>query len=156
MTKYFAGIDPSFTGTGLVIIDQLKSIVLQEVISTNSKDETSDRIQEILNRILNKLNEHNNLEKIYIEGLSYGSNGKAFSQLSGLYFFVLINLQNKFPLTEIKSIPPSTLKKFITGKGNSKKDLVLLNVYKKFGIEFNNSDLADSFSLAMLSYDTNT
>lgn len=149
----FIGIDPSFTGTGLVVIDQLKSVILQEVITSNSKSETTERIQKITNRILNKINEHNNLNGVYIEGISYGSTGKAFSQLSGLYYHTLIELENKFPSTVVKSIPPGTLKKFITGKGNAKKDLVLLNVYKKFGIEFDNSDLADAFGLAVMAYE---
>lgn len=153
---YFTGIDLSFTGTGLIILDNQKNVTFQEVITSNSKDETTERIQKITNRILNKLDEHNNLNGIYIEGISYGSTGKAFSQLSGLYYHTLIELENKFPSTTIKSIPPGTLKKFITGKGNAKKDLILLNVYKKFGIEFNNSDLADAFSLAMMAYEANT
>ena len=45
-------------------------------------------------------------------------------------------------------VPPGKLKKFVTGSGVAKKDLVLLNVYKRFGISCENDDEADAVSLA--------
>ncbi|MGD2073064.1 MAG: hypothetical protein PVG65_06210, partial [Candidatus Thorarchaeota archaeon] len=52
-------------------------------------------------------------------------------------------------------IAPSTLKKFVTGKGNCKKELILLKVYQKFEIEFDNHNLADAFSLAKMAFEEN-
>ena len=49
-----------------------------------------------------------------------------------------------------KIIAPTELKKFVTGKGQCKKDLILLNVFKKWGVEFDNSDLADAYGLARM------
>lgn len=45
-------------------------------------------------------------------------------------------------------IPPTTLKKFTTGKGNSKKEEMLLAVYKKWGHEVPTNDEADAVALA--------
>ncbi len=47
-----------------------------------------------------------------------------------------------------KIIAPGTLKKFVTGDGRAKKDLMLLKVYKKWGVEFSDDNLADAYGLA--------
>ncbi len=47
-----------------------------------------------------------------------------------------------------KVVAPGTLKKFVTGDGRAKKDLMLLKVYKKWGVEFDDDNLADAYSLA--------
>jgi Holliday junction resolvasome RuvABC endonuclease subunit len=47
-------------------------------------------------------------------------------------------------------IPPMTLKKYAAGKGNAKKQEVLLQIYKRWGIEFNDDNAADSYALARL------
>lgn len=48
------------------------------------------------------------------------------------------------------SIPPTALKKYVTGKGNVAKNLMLLGVYKTWDIEFNDDNLADSYALARM------
>jgi Holliday junction resolvasome RuvABC endonuclease subunit len=47
-------------------------------------------------------------------------------------------------------IPPMTLKKYATGKGTSKKQEMLLQIYKRWGIEFNDDNAADAYALARL------
>jgi Holliday junction resolvasome RuvABC endonuclease subunit len=47
-------------------------------------------------------------------------------------------------------IPPMTLKKYASGKGNSKKQEMLMQIYKRWGIEFNDDNAADSYALARL------
>jgi crossover junction endodeoxyribonuclease RuvC len=43
-----------------------------------------------------------------------------------------------------------TLKKYAAGKGNAKKQEMLLQIYKRWGIEFNDDNAADSYALARL------
>ena len=50
-------------------------------------------------------------------------------------------------------IPPMTLKKYTTGKGNAKKQEMLLHIYKHWGIEFDNDNAADAYSLGRLARD---
>lgn len=52
----------------------------------------------------------------------------------------------RFPL----KIPPMTLKKYASGKGNSKKQEMLLQIYKRWGIEFNDDNAADAYALARM------
>jgi crossover junction endodeoxyribonuclease RuvC len=47
-------------------------------------------------------------------------------------------------------VPPMTLKKYAAGKGNAKKQEMLLQIYKRWGIEFNDDNAADSYALARL------
>lgn len=53
----------------------------------------------------------------------------------------------KYPL----QVPPLTLKKYTTGKGQGvQKNQMLLQVYKKWGVEFDDDNAADSYALARL------
>lgn len=52
----------------------------------------------------------------------------------------------KYPL----KVPPMTLKKYAAGKGNAKKQEMLLQIYKRWGVEFNDDNAADSYALARL------
>lgn len=47
-------------------------------------------------------------------------------------------------------IPPMTLKKYAAGKGNAKKQEMLLQIYKRWGVEFNDDNAADAYALARL------
>lgn len=52
----------------------------------------------------------------------------------------------RYPL----KVPPMTLKKYASGKGNAKKQEMLLQIYKRWGVEFNDDNAADSYALARL------
>lgn len=47
-------------------------------------------------------------------------------------------------------IPPMTLKKYAAGKGTAKKQEMLLQIYKRWGVEFNDDNAADAYALARL------
>jgi Holliday junction resolvasome RuvABC endonuclease subunit len=47
-------------------------------------------------------------------------------------------------------VPPMTLKKYATGKGTSKKQEMLLQIYKRWGVEFNDDNAADAYALGRL------
>jgi Holliday junction resolvasome RuvABC endonuclease subunit len=47
-------------------------------------------------------------------------------------------------------VPPMTLKKYATGKGTAKKQEMLLQIFKRWGIEFNDDNAADAYALGRL------
>ena len=48
-------------------------------------------------------------------------------------------------------VPPTSLKKYVTGRGtNVQKNQMLLYTYKKWGVEFHDDNLCDSYGLARL------
>jgi crossover junction endodeoxyribonuclease RuvC len=60
------------------------------------------------------------------------------------YFYKL-----PFLMTPLQ-IPPMTLKKYATGKGTAKKQEMLLQMYKRWGVEFNDDNAADAYALGRL------
>lgn len=64
------------------------------------------------------------------------------------------NLNSVMPFAEELrrplQIPPMTLKKYATGKGTAKKQEMLMQMYKRWNVEFNDDNAADSYALARL------
>lgn len=54
------------------------------------------------------------------------------------------------PLATPLQIPPMTLKKYATGKGTSKKQEMLMQIFKRWQVEFNDDNAADAYALARL------
>ena len=142
------GIDQSLTGTGIVVLDSKKSMIFKKLIVTKPKDfdQEIERLIHIREEI-KKINKSFNIKLSVLEGFGFGARGDAIFQLAGLGYLI-----REYFYTEnipLKIVPPTTLKKFITGRGNCGKDLILLNVYKKWGVEFTDDNLADAYGLAM-------
>lgn len=159
----FIGIDPSLTGTGVVCLNEEGIVEDEQLIKTTPKQKIEDRLELINNTIIKLLNNkyqirytngyiYKNKVNIYMEGLSFGAKGNAITQLAGLHYLLRINLLKRIDL-KLEIIPPTTLKKFITGKGNSRKELMLLEVYKRWGVEYKNNNLCDAYSLARMALD---
>ena len=81
--------------------------------------------------------------KIAIEGYSFGSNTNTLTQIAELVGIVKYHVY----YNDYEVIPPTVIKKYITGKGNAKKDIVMMKIYKKWGREFGNNNEADAFGL---------
>lgn len=47
-------------------------------------------------------------------------------------------------------VPPTSLKKYVTGSGNAKKNVMLQQVYKRWNEEFTDDNKADAFALRQL------
>ncbi len=146
---YFIGIDASYTSTGLIVLDEDCKIIKQTTFKFNKKElDTEDRLHLVKEELVNYvLNMHKNHQiKVCIEGPSFHSKGRYVLQMGALNFFI----RYFFRIGGVcyKVLTPSELKKYVTGKGNSSKDLILLKVYKKWGVEFQDHNLADSYGLA--------
>ena len=147
--KYY-GIDPSLTGTGLCNEYEFHGEAI--CIKTSSKERTEDRFNHIIKTILSITKGTNgsvNKEIIFgIEGISFMSRGRGADKLTGLHWAIRLALYNQgFKYYEI---PPSAVKKFATGKGNAKKEQMLLTAYKNFGIEFQDNNICDGFFIAKI------
>lgn len=147
MDNFFAGLDPSLTGTGVIVIDQDKNILEQELISTSSKDDIEKRFGYIRKKLL-FIPKIVRLKSVYIEGLSYGSKGDAALQLGALHYIIRMMLYDK--KIDYKVIAPKTLKKFHTGFGNTKKKDIIQKVDETLGVRFDDHNIADAYGLARL------
>jgi Holliday junction resolvasome RuvABC endonuclease subunit len=145
----FVGMDPSYNGFGIVVVDKKGEIVEQKLLSSNTDDEAEDRILE-LEKEFKFIPNIYCLETVYIEGPSYSSQGAFVLQMGALHYYLRIFFRKKN--VEYKIIAPGTLKKYVAGegKGNAKKDLMLLKTFQKWGVAFEDNNLADAYGLARM------
>jgi crossover junction endodeoxyribonuclease RuvC len=143
----FVGIDPSITGTGIVVLDQDKCIIKQILVKTTTKDIIEERLVKIKNSLRFIPNIYR-LKSVYIEGPSYGSKGNAVLQMGSLHFLIRIFLYERN--VDFKVISPKTLKVFHCGNGNAKKNEVLFLVEKTLGVSFKDHNIADAYGLACM------
>lgn len=145
------GLDTSLTGTGIVLLTDRK-ITKQRLIKSKPVGDKPVhelvRIRTIVEEIEMIVSE--NLPTIaVIEGMAYmAKNTTALVQLSALNYMtraLLFDYNIPFVI-----VAPTTLKKFITGKGNAKKDIMLIETYKRYGITILDDNENDAHGLARI------
>lgn len=139
------GVDATLTGTGIVVLGDKGELVYTCRIDTRLKGVS--RLVEIRDTVARLIKNHKPA-LVCLEGYSFGSKGRALFQtgeLGGVLRVMFHELGAKWI-----EVSPSQLKKFATGSGNSKKEVVILNVYKRWGMEFESNDEADAFVLAQI------
>lgn len=152
MSKKILGIDPS-TRMGLVVLDYEpwqeggKTSFVRTLYQAEykSKHTGMQRLGDIGQRIIDLIGKYEP-DLVGLEGYSYGSKFNHESMYSIGTVIRYFMWQNEI---DYKEIPPSTLKKFVTGKGNAKKDLMMVNVYKNWGFDSANDNVVDAYALAM-------
>ncbi len=135
------GLDLSLTASGWAIYDGDSH--MSGVITSKLKD--PDRMLDIEEQIDCLLSSYA-IEQVIIEDFAYGARGKGLFQIAGLGWLIRCLLARNKQTYILVS--PSELKKFVTGKGNAPKDIMMLKCYKKFGIEFGDNNECDAYCLA--------
>ncbi|MFD1179650.1 hypothetical protein ACFQ3W_25585 [Paenibacillus puldeungensis] len=136
----FIGIDPS-TKTGLVILDRDGNIL--DTMEITAKGEDPARMADIIYKTINNLEQG---DLIAIEGFGFASQsgfllgGIGWGMRVGMY---LGNIQ-------YKEVAPAALKKFASGKGNTKKDELAVHIFKHWGFESKSDNIRDAFVLAQI------
>lgn len=144
----FVGLDPSINATGVVILDDCGNIVEQKTFSINNTDKVFEESLIQYEKEIKFIPNILNLGSVYIEGPAYQSAGQVILQMGAIHFFTRLYLYKH--KVNYKVIAPGTLKKFVTGKGNSKKDIMLLKTFKKWGVEFEDNNICDAYGLARM------
>ena len=142
----YVGMDPSINATALIVLDKDANIIEQKLFSIKS-----EKFEEGLLKYENEISfipKIMNLQSVYLEGPAYQATGKVILQMGALHYITRLFLFRNG--LNYKIIAPGTLKKFVTGTGRAKKDLMLLKVYKKWGVEFDDHNLSDAYGLARM------
>jgi crossover junction endodeoxyribonuclease RuvC len=126
-----AGIDQSLTGTGITIYNNSYKYYLLESFKEKSSSpsiEYTRRLMSIVRDIKEILIFHN-VDAVAIEGMSFGSKGRAIFELGGLSHMI----REMMLIESMKFIvsPPTVIKKYWTGKGNASKDVMIEEAYNK-------------------------
>ncbi len=135
------GIDPSLNNTAYCILGGSEPVIGKVAVGKRRGMERLFYIEGDIGALL--VAYHPDL--IVIEGYSYASTHQAHQagELGGILRRLFF--RECIPWVEVA---PPTLKKFVTGKGNADKNLVMLNVYKRWGVETGSDDEADAYGLA--------
>jgi len=144
------GLDLSLTNTGVCILSE-KEHVLRNIKSKPQGDTPVDellRIKGILSDIEDIITDGEyEIELVAIEGLAFmARNTTALVQLSALNYLtrnLLYEYNKPFVI-----VAPTSLKKFITGKGVAPKDTMMLEVYKRYNTSILDNNTCDAFALA--------
>jgi len=143
------GIDQSYSGFAITAIDNQGNYYTEVMKIDGTGVERLHKARAFLLGFVSRYI----VEAIAIEGYAFGSQmANMAGELGGMIRLALYdnyrfaNEASAFPLV----VPPTSLKKYITGKGRVDKNQILLNVYKKWGVEFNNDNAADSYGLARI------
>lgn len=138
------GIDLSLNATGVVFKDRAGNIECKET-NFDSSIAIQVKWKSTVDLIISYANDS---DIIVIEDYAFGAFGQSKSSLyeiGGIVRYEL--LKNGF---DYFAIPPTSLKKFVTGKGNAPKAVMLKEVYKRWHFDSDSDNIADAFSLVKL------
>lgn len=150
MSVTVLGIDPSLTNTGLCWGDgpdehMSESVKYKMPKSWNPRQlEYRIRRAEALTDLVKCNVDTWGPAVAMIESYSYASRngGEFLGEFGGLLRSRLLK-----DIGEVVEVAPTMVKKFATGKGNSKKEVIIGHVQKRWGVLFENSDEADAYVL---------
>lgn len=157
------GIDQSLTGFALSVVS-VDDPTLHRTWVYKSDRRGVSRLADIQWWLENKFDEldtsSNRIMDISMEAAIIASpSSLVLGELAGMvklscwrYFDGTMNSVIPFPehLRTPLLVPPTVVKKFAAGKGNAKKQEMLLQIYKRYGLEFNNDNAADAYALARI------
>lgn len=140
--KVVAGIDQSYTGFGYCVdgLSKKKGFPLTKFVHPI---ERLVYIHEWTTRWLE--DEVMPVDLVVMEGYANAAKfgRESAGELGGVVKMAIHDVTSQYPLI----VPPTSLKKFVTGKGNAKKNEMLLGVYKRWGVEFGDDNQADAYAL---------
>jgi crossover junction endodeoxyribonuclease RuvC len=150
----YIGIDPS-TKTGIVVLNESGEVEYQTELSSKEKNDP-ERFMDLAKKIFIRIDSSlDNGEEyaICIEGFSYGSSGRGVSTQYGIGWLIRAELiRNGYTYTEVS---PSAVKKFATGKGNEKKENMILPIFQRWGFEHPSDNVRDAYVLAKIAQGMN-
>lgn len=142
------GLDLSLTSTGFAVWHCKEAIAPTcDIIDTEGITGLA-RMDHILARVCSLLGKEDEQTLYVIEDFSFASKGAALFQIAGLGYLIryyFYKQQLPFIL-----VPPTVLKKFVTGVGNADKSVILKEVYKRWGADLNDDNMADAYGLARI------
>jgi Holliday junction resolvasome RuvABC endonuclease subunit len=156
------GIDQSLTGFALTALNVSAPDQYQTWVYKSDKKGVA-RLADIRWWLMDKFDEiakNGDIENVAMEGTVLASQAAlVLGELAATvklacwdYFDSNVNRYVPYPdhMRVPLQIAPMTLKKYAAGKGNAKKQEMLMQIYKRWGIEFNDDNAADSYALARL------
>lgn len=148
------GLDLSLVKSGIAIIKDNGTVLYSGLIKSKPSGDKplheTKRIIKIVEDVFEKIDEilpKEDPDLVVIEGLAFMAKGTSLVQLSGLNYIaraILTELEWPFMIVQA-----TTLKKFITQKGNAEKDLMMMAIFKDYGFESQDNNQGDAYGLSI-------
>jgi Holliday junction resolvasome RuvABC endonuclease subunit len=146
------GIDPSYSGYGIVQLSEHDNCLVERLQFTPKKTGTgAARLDTIFRELTEKfwaIGVAYTVEAVALEG--YAMHAKfgreKAGELGGLTKIAIAHELGMEPLI----VPPTSLKRFVTGSGGASKDDMRAAVEEKWGERFSSHDIADAYGLAQM------
>jgi len=140
--EVYIGIDQSYSGFAITALNDTG----YRTTVYKSDKRGIERLRDIQAHMLEIIVNYTILD-VAMEGYAFGSQmANMLGELGGMVKLTLLDF-GIYPLI----VPPTNLKKYVTGKGNGiSKSQMMLFVYKKWGVDLADDDAADSYALAHL------
>lgn len=144
------GIDPSLTGFAIYVTNIVDEPDYEATFSTKAVHTLANRVKRVRYLADNaaQIAEKYSPALCLIEGYAFGAKGRAGLSLAELGMLTRDRVIDK--VGALVEIPPTTLKKFVTGKGNANKIAIATALTMRFQRTFKTDDQADAFGLAQL------
>ncbi len=139
-TPKVVGIDLSLTATGVALDGTLSTW------RTSAAEPIERRLASIRDLVLVTVR---HAEMVVIEDfVTRSPAASTLGMVHGVVRVALVEACKPFAL-----VPPATLKKYVTGKGNAKKDDMRMETFKRFGQDIEDNNQCDAFGLRAMALD---
>lgn len=150
----YIGCDQSISGTGLVAVGSDGEFIDHKLVKSSPVTRPLDKCDRIINIFQEIYNWVNALKGdrqpcIILEDFAF-SQANQMALLGGLGYHIRIMLSRTN--WNFATCGTGTLKKMVTGSGNSSKSAMILGAYKRWGYETDNDNLADAYGLSKISW----
>jgi len=138
VTPRVCGIDLSLTATGIARTDgHTERVTCGDLRGT-------DRLAWICSAITGHTTQ--GVDLVVVEGPSYGSmSGAGHHEAAGLWWLVAYTLDGRDVPYAV--VPPSTLKKYATGRGNATKPDMRMALFQRTGLDLRDDNQVDGWWL---------
>lgn len=139
-------LDLSLRATGFATSWSLTRVQASGILTPRKLTGTARLI--LLRDMVRSMAREQRADLVIIEGISFGSTGAMHAEICGLNYLVRVALEEiGIPWTEV---PPSTLKKFATGKGNAQKADMLAAAIRRLNYQGSDHNEADALWLMQM------
>lgn len=137
----YVGIDQSYTGFGYCVDGESK----KKMFPKTKYPKPVERLLAVEDWLSGWLTSLGPVDLVAMEG--YANAAKFGREMAGELGWAvkrtIYEVLGQFPLI----VPPTSLKKFTIGKGSGGKNVMLLHVHKRWGVEFSDDNQADAYAL---------
>jgi hypothetical protein len=140
------GIDQSLTGFAVTALHPNGEYATWCYTSKLRDDERLRDIEDFVGLVLDEVLNMGPIGELAMEG--YANAAKFGREIAGELGYAVRSAIWDWGKEKPLVIPPTSLKKYATSNGNAKKNEILLGVYKRWGVEFTDDNMADSYVLA--------